>query len=397
MLKVQFLIRNSSMKLGSKEIKTLFHLDRNVTYLNHGSFGACPKELLKIQYNFKKELEREPVKHLAFDIVKNLEKSRKALSHYVNCDKDDVVYFPNPSTALNTVLRSLRLDRGDEVLSTNHEYGAMDKAWNYLSKQIGFKYINQKISVPLTTKDFFIKEFVKGITNKTRVIFLSHITSPTGLIFPIKEICEIASEKKIITIIDGAHVPGHIKLDLKDLNVDFYSGACHKWMCSPKGVAFLYAKKNRQDIIEPLVISWGYDSENPSSSQFLDYLQWQGTNDISAYLTIPETINFLKKKNWNEKAKKCRELNLWAANKVQQELKLKPLANSHFLGQMSSYLFDFKGDLLSNQLEFYKKYKIQIPFFSWNDNTLFRISVQAYNNKEEIENFIHCFKDHFKA
>ena len=385
------------MKLGSKEIKTLFHIDRNVTYLNHGSFGACPKELLKIQYNFKKELEREPVKHLAFDIVKNLEKSRKALSHYVNCDKDDVVYFPNPSTALNTVLRSLRLDRGDEVLSTNHEYGAMDKAWSYLSKKIGFKYINQKISVPLTTKDFFIKEFIKGITKKTRVIFLSHITSPTALIFPIEEICKIAREKKIITIIDGAHVPGHIKLDLKKLNADFYSGACHKWMCSPKGVAFLYSNKNLQELIEPLVISWGYDSEHPSSSQFLDYLQWQGTNDISAYLTVPETINFLKKKNWNEKAKKCRELNLWAAKKIQQELKLKPLANSHFLGQMSSYLFDFKGDLLSNQLEFYKKYKIQIPFFSWNDNTLFRISVQAYNNKEEIENFIHCFKGHFKA
>ena len=133
-------------------------------------------------------------------------------------------------------------------------------------------------------------------------------------------------------------------------------------MCSPKGVAFLYSNKNLQDLIEPLVISWGYDSEQPSSSQFLDYLQWQGTNDISAYLTIPETINFLKKNNWNEKAKKCRELNLWAVNKIQQELSLKPLANSHFLGQMSSYLFDFKGDLLSNQLEFYKKYKIQIPF-----------------------------------
>tara|TARA_B100001564_G_scaffold107395_2_gene88990 strand:- start:8079 stop:9245 length:1167 start_codon:yes stop_codon:yes gene_type:complete len=384
------------MLLGSKEIKSLFYLDNNVTYLNHGSFGACPKELLNTQFKLQKELEKEPVKHLAFDITKNLEKSRTALSHYVNCDKDDLVYFPNPSTALNTVLRSLKLEKGDEVLSTNHEYGAMDKAWNYLSKKTGFKYINQKISVPLTTKEFFTKEFIKGITKKTRVIFLSHITSPTGLIFPLKEICEIAKEKKIITIIDGAHVPGHIKLDLKELNVDFYCGACHKWMCSPKGVAFLYAKKNRQDIIEPLVISWGYDSENASSSQFLDYLQWQGTNDISAYLTIPETINFLKKKNWIEKAKKCRELNLWAVNKIQQELNLKPLANTCFIGQMSSYLFDFKGDLLSNQVDFYKKYKIQIPFFSWNDNTLFRISVQAYNNKEEIEKFIYSFKDHFK-
>ena len=384
------------MRLGSTEIKSLFHIDQNVTYLNHGSFGACPKELLNTQFNFKKELEKEPVKHLAFDIIKNLEKSRKALSLYVNCDKDDLVYFPNPSTALNTVLRSLKLNKGDEILATNHEYGAMDKAWKYLSKKTGIIYINQKISVPLTTTEFFINEFLKGITKKTRIIFLSHITSPTGLVFPVKEICEIAKKKNIITIIDGAHVPGHINLDLKDLDADFYCGACHKWMCSPKGVAFLYAKKQQQAVIEPLVISWGYDSDKPSSSQFLDYLQWQGTNDISAYLTIPDTINFLKRYSWNEKAKKCRELNFWAINKIQHELNLKPLANSSFIGQMSSYLFDFKGDLLSNQIEFYTKYKIQIPFFSWNDNTLFRISVQAYNNKEEIEKFIYSFKDHFK-
>ena len=164
-----------------------------------------------------------------------------------------------------------------------------------------------------------------------------------------------------------------------------------------KRSCFFVCKKKSTRYNWPLVISWGYDSENASSSQFLDYLQWQGTNDISAYLTIPETINFLKKKNWSEKAKKCRELNLWAINKIQQELNLKPLANSHFIGQMSSYLFDFKGDLLSNQIDFYEKYKIQIPFFNWNDNTLFRISVQAYNNKEEIENFIDSFKDHFKT
>tara|TARA_B100001093_G_scaffold519883_1_gene611113 strand:+ start:21109 stop:22266 length:1158 start_codon:yes stop_codon:yes gene_type:complete len=384
------------MYLGSKEIKSLFHLDHSVTYLNHGSFGACPKELLNTQFNFKKELEKEPVKHLVFDIIKNLEQSRKALSLYVNCDKDDLVYFPNPSTALNTVLRSLKLEKGDEILATNHEYGAMDKAWKYLSKKIGVNYINQKISVPLTTKEFFINEFLKGITKKTRIIFLSHITSPTGLIFPVKEICEIAKKKNIITIIDGAHAPGHINLDLQDLDADFYCGACHKWMCSPKGVAFLYAKKQQQAVIEPLVISWGYDSDNPSSSQFLDYLQWQGTNDISAYLTIPETINFLKRYSWNEKAKKCRELNFWAIKKIQHELNLKPLANSSFIGQMSSYLFDFKGDLLSNQIEFYTKYKIQIPFFRWNDNTLFRISVQVYNNKEEIKKFIYSFKDHFK-
>ena len=331
------------MKLGSKKIKSLFNLDQNITHLNHGSFGACPKAIINEQIKWKKDLEKDPVRHLAHDITKNLEKSRIALSSYINCHKDDVVFFPNPSTALNTVLRSLNLKKGDEVLATNHEYGAMDKAWKYLSKKTGIKYINQKISTPLRTKQGFIDEFLNGLTKKTKIIFLSHITSPTALIFPIKEICEIAKKKNIITIIDGAHVPGHINLDISEIDADFYCGACHKWMCSPKGVAFLYVKKALQNIIEPLVISWGYESENPSSSQFLDYLQWQGTNDISAYLTIPATIDFLKKYKWRTKSEKCKELNLWAVNKIQTELKLETLADTFFLGQMSSYLFNFEG------------------------------------------------------
>ncbi len=209
------------MKLGSKKIKSLFNLDQNIIHLNHGSFGACPKHLLNTQFKFQKELENEPVKHLAHDITKNLEKSRIALSSYINCHKDDLVFFPNPSTALNTVLRSLNLNKGDEVLATNHEYGAMDKAWRYLSKKTGIKYINQKISTPLRTKQAFIDEFSNGLTKKTKIIFLSHITSPTALIFPVKEICEIAKKKNIITIIDGAHVPGHINLDISEIDADF--------------------------------------------------------------------------------------------------------------------------------------------------------------------------------
>ena len=202
----------------------------------------------------------------------------------------------------------------------------------------------------------------------------------------------IMQEKNIITIIDGAHVPGHIELDIKQINPDFYSGACHKWMCSPKGVAFLYAKKKMQNIIEPLVISWGYDAEKPSHSQFLDYLQWQGTNDMSAYLTIPDTIKFLKERNWREVSEKCKELNIWAKEKIISELKVKGLSDNKFNAkQMSSFFMHF-DDVFNNQLDFYKKYKIQIPFFKWNEETLFRISIQAYNSKKDIDMLIDSFK-----
>ena len=380
------------MEIGTQKVKSLFMLDANITYLNHGSFGACPKPIFNSLIKWQKELEKEPVKYLAHDIAENLSNSRFSLSKYINCNKDDLVFFPNPSTALNTVLRSLDLKHGDEILTTNHEYGAMDRAWRFLCKKTGAKYINQKISLPLEDKEFFIKEFKKGITDKTKIIFLSHVTSPTALIFPVKEICNIAREKGIITIIDGAHAPGQIDLDIEDINPDFYSGACHKWMCSPKGVAFLYAKKEIQHIIEPLVISWGYESEKPSHSQFLDYLQWQGTNDISAYLTIPDVIRFLEEYSWTDFSVKCSDLNLWAHQKVLESFNIEPLSSNQFLAQMNSFYFNYE-DSINCQLEFYKKYKIQIPFFSWNNKQLIRISVQAYNNKNDILYLIDSLKD----
>ena len=377
-----------NMELGSDSVKSLFMLDSNVTHLNHGSFGACPRLIFDSLVKWQELLEREPVKHLAFDVFGYLEKSREALSSYVKCHKDDIVFFPNPSTALNTVLRSLDLKKGDEILTTSHEYGAMDRAWRFLCKKTGSVYINQNIPFPLLSKDHFIHEFKKGISARTKVIFLSHITSPTALVFPVKEICYIAREKNIITIIDGAHAPAQLDLDISDINPDFYSGACHKWMCSPKGVAFLYVKKEFQQMMEPLVISWGYESENPSHSQFLDYMQWQGTNDISAYLTVPDTIRFLENHNWKEKAARCKELNLWAKNEISDQLNIKALGSDEFLGQMTTFSLPL-DDTIEQQMEFYKKYKIQVPFIKWNEQTFFRISSQVYNSKED---FIYLIK-----
>ena len=302
------------------ELKKLFMLNPEITFLNHGSYGACPKPIFDSLIRMKKQLEFEPVKFLGYDIFPLLDKSREALSGFVNCSMDDIVFKPNPSTALNTVIKSLKLSPGDEILSTNHEYGALDRTWHFICKKTGAKYIKQPISLPLQSKQDFIDEFSSGITDRTKIIFLSHITSPTALIFPVKEICKIAKEKKIICIIDGAHAPAHIDVNIKDLDPDVYVGACHKWMCAPKGVSFLYVKKNMQHTIDPLVVSWGYESDDPSHSQFLDYHQWQGTQDISAYLIIPDVIKFLDDNNWINVAAKCREMNIWARDEINQLL-----------------------------------------------------------------------------
>ena len=221
-----------------KDLKSQFILDPDIIHLNHGSYGASPKPIFDSLIKWQKKLEYEPVRHLGYDIFKYLEISRDALSDFVGCNKDDIIFSPNPSTALNTVIKSLDLKKGDEILTTNHEYGALDKTWSFICKRTGAKYINQPITLPLKSKQDFIAEFSMGITTKTKVILLSHITSPTALIFPVKEICKIARKLNILCIIDGAHVPGHITLDIKKLDPDIYTGACHKWMLCPKGVSF---------------------------------------------------------------------------------------------------------------------------------------------------------------
>ena len=376
------------------KLKKLFMLDPDIIYLNHGSYGATPKPIFDSLVNWQKKLEENPTKHLGYDIYAHLERSRDYLSKYINCHKDDVVFFPNPSTALNTAIKSIDIKKGDEILSTNHEYGALDRTWNVICKNTGAKYIKQPILLPLSSKEDFLDSFKKGITQKTKIIFFSHITSSTGLIFPAEEICKIAKEKNIICIVDGAHVPGHINLDIKKLDPDIYTGACHKWMCSPKGTAFLYVKKELQKIIMPLVISWGYDSDTPSHSQFLDYIQWQGTNDLSSYLTIPDTIKFLKKYEWTTIAEECKKLNIWARDEINTLLKIKAISTPEFLGQMSSISIK-SNDIIQDQINFYLKYKIQIPFIKWHDREFIRISIQAYNSKEDIVTLLEALKKEY--
>ena len=380
-----------NINIMNNSYKSLFLLDPNAIHLNHGSFGACPKPIFDSLISWQKKLEFNPVKHLAFDMFEHLKESREYLSNYINCDKDDIVFFPNPSTALNAVIKSLDLKNGDEILTTNHEYGALDKTWNFICKKTGAKYIKQNISLPLKSKNDFINTFIKGINKNTKVIFISHITSPTGLIFPAEEICKVAKENNIFCIIDGAHVPGHINLDIKKLNPDIYTGACHKWMCAPKGTSFLYAKKEIQDYIDPLVISWGYDSEIPSHSKYLDYHQWQGTQDPSSYLTIPDVINFLNKNNWETISKECRKINIEAREMVNNSLNQEPISENNFIGQMSSIKIQCK-DPVELQKIFYLNYKIIVPIVKWEDKMLLRFSIQAYNSMEDIEKLIFAIK-----
>ena len=377
----------------NQNLKSLFMLDPKITYLNHGSFGACPTPIFNELIKWQKILELEPTKHLAFDVYEHLEQSRISLSNYIDCNKDDIIFSPNPSTALNTVIKSLDLKKNDEILTTNHEYGALDKTWKFICKKTGAKYIQTDIPLPFLSEEDFIERLEAKITSKTKIIFASHITSSTAIIFPAKKISALAKKHNLFCIIDGAHAPAFIDLSIKKINCDVYVGACHKWMCSPKGVSFLYVKKNYQNKIDPLVVSWGYDSDFPSKSKFLDYHQWQGTKDMSAYLTIPYTIKFLKENNWNKIREKCNKINIWARNEINNLLDKENICDDKFLGQMSSIYMDIEANP-KNNIEFYKKYNIQVPFILWNNKSFFRISIQVYNTKEDIHKLLYALKKH---
>ena len=289
-------------------MKNLFLLNPELTFLNHGSFGACPKPIFESYQSFQREMELDSVHFIQKKYPEYLAKAKASLATFINCEANDFVFTPNPTVAINTVMRSLNLKEGDEILSTNHEYGAMDRTWHFYCKKAGVKYVRQPISLPIVSKEQILEEFWKGLTPKTKIIFLNQISSTTALIFPVKEICDKARDLGLTTIIDGAHVPGHIDLDIADLNPDYYTGTLHKWMLAPKGSSFLYVRKELQNQIEPLVVSWGYESLTPGESTFLDYLEYQGTNDNSAYLCTPTVIDFLEKNNWKQKSAESKEL-----------------------------------------------------------------------------------------
>lgn len=368
------------------ELKELFLLDPEYRHLNHGSFGACPRPIFEDYQNWQLKLEREPVDFFVNKGNVALQESKKALAEYINCDPDNFVYTMNPSYAINIIAKSLDLQPGDEILATDQEYGAMDRTWKYYCDKAGAKYVQQTIQLPIQSKEQIIEDFFKGYTENTKAIFISQITSMTALIFPVKEICDRAKELGLMTIVDGAHVPGHIPLDLQELKADIYTGACHKWMLTPKGCSFLYVVPEIQNDFDPLIISWGYDADVPGKSKFLDYHQLQGTRDYSAFLTLPAAIKFMKDHDWWAVSDRCKKMlrdNYQSLCDIFGTQPICPISDE-FLGQIASVPVPINDPLPLKKLLF-EKYKIEIPIFKLRDQVYLRLSTQAYVGQEDID------------
>lgn len=370
-------------------LKELFLLRNDVVYLNHGSFGACPKPVFDEYQRIQLELEREPVEFLHRGIDAKMKDARSALATYLGADALDIVPLINATMGINTVARSLNLKPGDEILASNHEYGACVRSWKFICEQTGAVYKEAPIPLPISSKEEIIEKLWKGVNPKTKVIFLSHITSPTALTFPLKEICKHAREKGIITVIDGAHAPGQIELNLTEIDPDFYTGNCHKWLCSPKGAAFLYARRDKQSLLKPLIISWGYQAEDPGESQFIDHFEWFGTRDPSAFLTVPKAIQFQKEHNWEKVRANCFNLAQEARLKLCALPNVKALYpdSREFYQQMIAVELP-PCDAAKLRLALWEKHKIEVVTSSWSGKTLLRLSYQGYNSSVDTERLI---------
>jgi len=385
------LIDNSPQRL-----KDLSLLDPDVVFLNHGSFGATPRPVFDVYQEWQRRLERQPVWFIGHELTDHFLQARTVLGGYLNVPADDLVFVDNATTGVNIVARSLPLQPSDEILTTDHEYGACLNALDFVCGRTGATVVQQSIPLPVASQDEIVEQFWQGVTPHTRLIYLSHITSPTALCLPVEAICQRARQHGILTLVDGAHAPGQVSLDLAAMGADFYTGNCHKWLSAPKGSAFLYVQPGHQSLIEPLVVGWGWGDEPPFDfgSRFLDNLQWGGTNDVSAYLSVPAAIQFQQDHDWPAVRARCHELARQAVQRVGELTGLPPLYpdSGGFYHQMATMPLPEGTDLEALKTQLYDDYRIEIPVVNWQDRPFLRISVQGYNSADDVDALISALK-----
>jgi isopenicillin-N epimerase len=268
-------------------LASLWCLDPSVTYLNHGSFGACPSAVLEMQASLRMEMEREPVDFLVENLPARLDAAREALAAFLGAAPEDLVFVPNATAGVNAVLRSLILGPGDELLLTNHTYAACRKTVDYVAGRTGARVVVAQLPFPCRDEEEIVSSVMKCVSPRTRLALLDHVTSPTALILPIARLVNDLRSRGVDTLVDGAHAPGMVPLSLSGLGAAYYTGNAHKWLCAPKGAAFLHVRRERQAQLHPNVISHGY------TTGFHAEFDWPGTFDPTPWLCVPEALRFI--------------------------------------------------------------------------------------------------------
>lgn len=405
-MRLKFPTKRSQSLVTSAPTQSVWPLDPAVTFLNHGSFGSCPLPVLEFQRELRERMERQPVKFFVRDLEELLDWARIRLAKFLGGKAENLVFVPNATSGVNAVLRSLDFEPGDELLVTDHEYNACRNALDYVAQRTGAKVVVAKIPFPLGSVEEIIEVVMGAVTWRTRLALLDHVTSQTGLVLPIEFLVRELNARNVDTLVDGAHAPGMVPLDLHSLNAAYYTGNCHKWICAPKGAGFLHVRADRQKDIRPLVISHGANSQRTDRSRFLIEFGWMGTGDPTAALTVPKAIEFvrsLRPGGWDEVMKHNRDLALAARRVLCDALQIPPPCPDEFIGSLASVPISdarsakpSKNPLYLDPLQdrLLEEFGIEVPVIPWPapPKRLLRVSAQLYNSLPQYEKLATALK-----
>lgn len=379
--------------------------NKEIVFLNHGSFGSCPTSILDMQTKLRDQMESELVHFMTIDLESLYWENKNSLATFVNCDTNDLILVRNATMGVNTVMHSLQFNEGDEILTHSHAYGACLNTLKFYAAKHKCNLIIAKVPFPIKNPDEVVDAFIKSITPKTKFAMVDHITSATGIVFPVEAIVKELESRGIEVLVDGAHAPGMVHLDIDKLGASYYTGNCHKWICSPKGTALLHVRKDKQYKISPLQVSHIHDlypdSEKYWSAQFI----WPGTEDFTAYCLIKDTIEFMGNMlgSWDQLRNRNMEMCLKARKMLANTIGTELPAPENMISHLSNILVPIKAELPKSFLHnmpplkqiLFNDYKIQVPVFVFdNDDPKYyvRISVQAYNSWEQYEYLGACLK-----
>ena len=380
----------------------MWALDPDVAFLNHGSFGACPRPVLERQQRLREELEREPVRFLSRELERRLDEARAALGRFVGADPDDLAFVPNATTGVNTVVQSLSLGPGDEVLTTDHAYNACRTASARAAARAGARLTVAAVPFPLSGPAEVERAVLSAVTERTRLVVLDHVTSPTGIVFPLERLVPALAARGVDTLVDGAHAPGMLELDLTRLGAAYYTGNCHKWLCAPKGAAFLHVRRDRQAAIRPIVTSHGANSPRTDRSRFRLEFDWTGTQDPTAWLAVPEAIAVMggaTPGGWPALMARNRGLALEARDLLCDALGVATPCPDAMLGALAAVPLpdaprpaEPARDPLHDAL--FERFAIEVPVLTWPapPRRLLRVSCQIYNERAHYERLAAALK-----